>query len=102
MAGCRPAGRREGPPVMTRHPESANRVAVLRCRVADIGAPSIARIAWCEAAHDSVAGHLGNDGSGGDREAEGVSVDDRLHRAIDRRGDVAVDQCDVGAYAEDG
>ena len=74
---------------------------MLRCRVADIGAPSIARIARREAAHDAVAGHLGDDGSSGDREAESISVDDRLHGAIDRRGDVAVDQCDIGAHAED-
>ena len=75
---------------------------MLRCRVADIGAPSIARIARRKAAHDAIASHLGDDGSGGDREAEGVSVDDCLHGAIDRRGDVAVDERDVRADAEDG
>ena len=45
IAGDRQADRRKGPPVMAGHPESANRFAMLRCRVADIGAPSIDRIA---------------------------------------------------------
>ena len=85
---------------MTGHPESANRLAMLRCRVADIGAPSIARIARGEAPHDAIAGHFGNDGSCRDRKAKGVSVDDGQDGTIDRRSNVAVDQRNIGAHGK--
>src|SRR5260370_33396771 len=72
---------------------------MLRCRVADIGDPPIDRITRGEPAHDAVAGDLGDDGSSGDREAESVSVDDGLHRAIARRRDGAVAPRESGADA---
>ncbi len=52
--------------------------------------------------HDSVAGDLGDDRGGGDREAQRVALDDRLDRAWQGRRDVAVDQRDVGHDPERG
>src|SRR5205085_4158660 len=77
IAHDRQTNRREGPPVMTGHPEAANRLAMLRRRIADIGAPSIGRIARGETAHNAVARHFSDDGRSGDREAQSIAVDDR-------------------------
>jgi hypothetical protein len=59
--------------------ESADRLAVLLRRVSDIGLPAIAGIARRQTAHDPIARDLGDDRGRGDREAERVAFDNRLH-----------------------
>jgi len=80
--------------------EAADRLAVLQCRVSDIGLPAITGIPGCETTHDPVARDLRDDRGGGDREAERVAFDDGLHGTSDRRGDYAVDECGIGARPE--
>ncbi len=62
--------------------------------------PAITGVALRQPAHDSVAGDLGDDRGRGDREAQRVALDDCLHRARQSRGDIAVDQRDVGAQPQ--
>jgi hypothetical protein len=88
--------------MMAGHAESANRLAMLWCRVTDIGIPAITRITRCETAHDPVARHFGNNRGGGNREAQRIALDDGLYRAGEGRGDIAVDERSIGADPEDG
>jgi hypothetical protein len=85
---------------MAGHTEAANRFAMFRRRVADIGFPTVDRVARRESAHDPVAGHLGDDRGRGDREAEGIALDDGLHGTGQRRGDAAVDKGDIRRHPE--
>ena len=80
--------------------QSADRLAVLACRISNVCLPAVAGVARRQAAHDAVTGYLGDDGGGSDREAERVAFDDGLHYGGDGRGDAAVDEYDIGADPE--
>jgi len=82
--------------------KAADRLTMGLGRISDVGLPTVAGVAGCEPAHDPVARHLGDDRSGGDREAERIAFDDGLHLAIDRRSDAAVNECDIGVDPEHG
>jgi len=82
--------------------KAANRLSVFWRCIPDIGAPPIAWVARRQGSHNAIASHLGDDGRGGDREAEGIACDDRFHSAIEFGGDVAVDERYVGANTKAG
>jgi hypothetical protein len=86
--------------MMAGDPQSVDRLAVLACRISDIGLPAISWVAQCQAAHDAVAGYLGDDGGGSDREAQRIAFDDGLDCGGDGRGDGAVDERHIGADPE--
>jgi len=85
---------------MTGDTELANRLGVFLCRVSDIGLPAITRIAVCQTMHNPIARDLGDNGGGGDREAQPVAFDDSLHRASERRSNGAIHKRSVRAHPE--
>jgi hypothetical protein len=72
---------------------------LLRC-VSDVGLPAIARIARGKPTHNSIARDFGDDGRGGDREAERVAFDHGLNRTRERRSNAAVDERDIWPHSE--
>ena len=78
--------------VVRRRAEPEQRRPMLAGAVADVPLEAILWEVGGQRAHQPVAGDLGDDRGGGDRQAERIAADDATHPAGQGRGALAVDQ----------
>ena len=90
----RTQGRKTAPVVGCRA-ENGEGKTMMGGGVAAIGFPAKAPVIGGQPGHQAVAGHLGDDRGGGNRERDGVAANDKLFGAAEARRTIAVDECEV-------
>src|SRR5919198_6261191 len=95
-------GALEREPVQRRDANALDRIAVLRGRVADVGAEVPTRMERVGAVHEPVAGDLGDDRRGGDGGARRVAINDRPLLMAEVRYRETVDQAEAAGAGDAG